>query len=120
MSDEKKEDTNLLWLCGVIVSDDPVVQMSKNGSPWLSVTIKTTGKKGSESFHRCKAFGECAELVSDFKKGERLALKCKMQSGKYEKDGKTIYTYEPHIFEVIEPKPVEKKKQETPGDSLPF
>src|SRR5262245_43070673 len=96
-------DINEITLEGEIAYD-PEVRYSQAGNAWAQLVIKTAGSKGKGSFHRCKCFGEVAELLKDFAKGERINVRGHMQSGQYEKDGKKVYTYEPVLHEINEVK----------------
>src|SRR6056300_858702 len=50
-------------------------------------------KKGESDFIRCKAFGRTAETLSKYvSKGDLIAVNGRIQTGSYEKDGKTVYT----------------------------
>ena len=52
-------------------------------------------------FIPCKAIGKAAEIAEQhFSKGKEILLFGKMQSGKYEKDGKTIFTLEMLVQEI--------------------
>ncbi len=98
------EHINKFQLLGEIA--DPIkFGDTKKGSIWCNVTLLTRGDKGTKAYHRCKAFGDTAELLRDFREGETVELRGRLQNGSYEKkDGTKVYTYEPIIMKVIEVK----------------
>lgn len=50
-------------------------------------------KKGETDFVNIKAFGKTAENIkSYFSKGSLIFVECHVQTGSYEKDGRTVYT----------------------------
>lgn len=50
-------------------------------------------KKDDVSFLNCIAFGKTAETMAQYlNKGSKVILDCSVKTGKYEKDGNTIYT----------------------------
>jgi single-stranded DNA-binding protein len=124
------EHTNKFQLIGEIA--DPIkFGDTKNGSIWCNVTLLTRGDKGTKSYHRCKAFGDTAELLRDFHEGDTVELRGRLQNGSYEKkDGTKVYTYEPIIAKVIEvagapkaaPKAAPARRQEETMDpkDIPF
>lgn len=71
-----------------------------NHTAYARFTIAVTDRKwkvDENNFHTdfipCKAIGKVAELAeTNLCKGKEMLLYGKMQSGSYEKDGKTIYT----------------------------
>lgn len=83
-------------------------------------------------FISCVAFGKQAENIEKYvKKGHRLSLSGRIQTGSYEKDGQKIYTTDVicENAEFIETRPdkpqEEKPKEETPrgvilDDDMPF
>ena len=64
-----------------------------------------------QDFINIKAFNKTAEtLVKFVKKGQRILINGTIQTGSYEKDGKTVYTTDVLVngFEFIETKEKEK------------
>ena len=75
--------------------------------------FKQDGEYKSD-FISCKCFGKTAEFVSKyFGKGSKIALTGNIQTGRYEKDGTTIYTTEVIVDNV---EFVEKKQESDPFD----
>lgn len=70
---------------------------SKDAVSVVNYTLAVS-RIGSEEadFIRCVAFGKTAEFMSEYlKKGSRIAVTGRIQTGKYEdKDGKTVFTTE--------------------------
>ncbi|PKE55494.1 single-stranded DNA-binding protein [Macrococcoides caseolyticum] len=56
------------------------------------VKDKNTGEYGT-NYINCKAFNRTAEIIAQhFAKGSQIGIEGEIDTGKYEKDGKTIYT----------------------------
>ena len=79
---------------------DPELKTSNNGTDIVRFTVavdrrfknKDTGEYEAD-FPSCTAFGQTAQFVSKyFSKGQRIGLTGRLQTGKYDKDGVTIYT----------------------------
>ena len=69
----------------------------------------------SADFINCVAFGKIAEFVEKYlKKGTKIALEGRIQTGSYEKDGQKVYTTDV-IVEAVEF--AESKKADTPAPS---
>lgn len=52
-------------------------------------------------FINCKAFGKTAEIIADhFQKGSKIGVTGRIQTGKYEKDGRTIYTTDVMVNDI--------------------
>lgn len=62
----------------------------------FSLAINSRAKdKDKTDFIRCVCFGKTAEFVSKYsKKGSRIGISGRLQSGNYEKDGQRYYTLE--------------------------
>lgn len=99
----------------------------------LAVTRNYKNQNGEyeSDFINCIAYGKTAELISKFtKKGDKIAIEGRIQTGSYEKDGKKVYTTDIIVENVSfveakkkEEKPVETKIEETDpyqlfGDSI--
>ena len=88
---------NLVSLIGRIVAD-PEMKYTNGGATIAKFRIavprifKNDGQPDTD-FLNCLAFGKTAEFVEKyFKKGMRVALNGRIQTGSYEKDGRTVYT----------------------------
>ncbi|MGI5948768.1 single-stranded DNA-binding protein [Peptoniphilus sp.] len=85
---------------------DPIVRYSQNGMAIARFTVavdrRLSRQKKQEmeannqqtaDFIGCTAFGSTAELISNyFKKGSQIGVEGRIQTGSYEKDGRTVYT----------------------------
>jgi single-strand DNA-binding protein len=88
---------NLVILTGNLVRDPEKTYTSSN----MAVTKFTvavnrfTRKEGSQDadFIRVTAFDKQAELVEKYmRKGSKIGIEGRLQTGSYEKEGKTVYT----------------------------
>lgn len=85
---------------------DPIVRYSQNGLAIARFTVavdrRLSRQKKQEleannqptaDFISCSAFGASAELISNyFKKGSQIGIEGRIQTGSYEKEGRTVYT----------------------------
>lgn len=77
---------------------DPEYRTAQSGIVVVSYTLAVDRrfKKDGEptaDFIRCKAFGKSAEFAERyFKKGTKIAITGRIQTGSYEKDGHKVYT----------------------------
>lgn len=65
------------------------------GTFTLAVNRRFKNQQGEydADFIRCKAFKKTAEIIAEYvKKGQQLAVTGQIQTGSYEKDGRTVYT----------------------------
>ena len=59
----------------------------------FTVAVDRAGKEKAADFISCTAFGKTAELIDRYmSKGRQIAVQGRIQTGKYEKDGRTVYT----------------------------
>ena len=88
---------NLVILTGNLVRD-PEKTYTNSGMAVTRFTIavnRITRKEGGDDadFPRITAFDKQAELVDKYlRKGSKVGVEGRLQTGKYEKDGKTVYT----------------------------
>lgn len=105
--------TNIVTLVGRL-AHEPELRYTPNGTEVLHSTIainrnwknKQTGEYDAD-FIRFQAFGGNAERIANWlKKGSRLAITGRIQSGRYEKNGVTHYTQDVIVdnFEPLESK----------------
>lgn len=95
---------NRVLLLGRITKDLEIRQ-SQSGTAVLrfSVAVDRPQKNGEKSadFINCIAFGQTAEFISRyFGKGRMIAIEGNIHTGSYEKDGRTIYTFEVFVERV--------------------
>lgn len=64
-------------------------------------SYKNSNNQYDTDFITCKAFGQKAELISQYcKKGDMIGIKGSIFTGSYEKDGKKIYTQDIFIQDI--------------------
>lgn len=78
-----------------------------NGKKTCNVTLavkrsyKNSNNQYDTDFITCKAFGQKAELISQYcKKGDMIGIKGSIFTGSYEKDDKKIYTQDIFIQDI--------------------
>lgn len=109
---------NKVILCGRLTKD-PEVRYSQGENSTcvarytLAVDRKhTKGEEKQADFIPCVAFGKTGEFVEKYlKKGTKILLVGRIQTGSYEKDGKKVYT-----TEVIAEEHEFVEKKEAGGD----
>ena len=58
-----------------------------------TLAVDRKGKKDETDFISCVCFGKTAEFAEKYlSKGMKVAIEGRIQTGKYEKDGRTVYT----------------------------
>ncbi|MGF0096048.1 single-stranded DNA-binding protein [Peptoniphilus sp. SGI.035] len=96
---------NSVNLIGRLVRD-PEVRYSQSGMAILRFTVAVDRKLSKDKreeaqannqptadFISCTAFGKTAEVIGNYhSKGSQIAVEGRIQTGSYEKDGRTIYT----------------------------
>ena len=83
----------------------------------FSIAVKRHGKKDETDFPRCKAFGKTAEAMEKYcRKGSMIGIEGRIQTGTYEKDGKTVYFTEVIADKVEFINTGEKDQQEQKQD----
>lgn len=86
------------WIgIGRLTQDPDIKHVESNGEQLTIATytlaVNRKGKKDETDYIRCKAFGKTAEFVEQYlSKGIKMMVCGRIQTGKYEKDGRTIYT----------------------------
>ena len=96
---------NCVSLIGRLVRD-PELRYAQNGTAicrfTLAVDRRMSKQKRQEAqannqqtadFIGCTAFGQTAELIANYhRKGSQIGVEGRIQTGSYEKEGRTIYT----------------------------
>lgn len=96
---------NSVNLIGRLVRD-PELKYSQSGMAILKFTVAVDRKLSKDKreeaqannqptadFISCTAFGKTAEVIANYHgKGSQIAVEGRIQTGSYEKDGRTIYT----------------------------
>ena len=73
----------------------------------FTLAVNRRKKDAGADFVQCTAWGKTAELMGDHvHKGNRVGISGRIETGSYEKDGRTIYTTEVVVEELdfLEPK----------------
>ena len=114
---------NRVVLIGRMTKDAQLGYTSNTQKAVAKFTLAVDRITEGTDFINCTAFGKQAENIEKFvKKGNRLAVAGRIQTGSYEKDGQKIYTTDVIVdnAEFIEPKkePVDTPKEE-PKDPEP-
>lgn len=79
-----------------------------------TLAVDRKGKDAGADFINMVSFGKTAEFIEKYvHKGTKIALRGRIQTGSYEKDGKKIYTTDVVAEEV---EFAESKKSESPKD----
>lgn len=72
-----------------------------NGSIAVQRNFKNQSGEYESDFINIKAFGKTAELLANyFSKGSKIGVTGSIQTGKYEKDGRTVYTTDVIVRDV--------------------
>jgi len=101
---------NCVSLIGRLVRD-PELRYAQNGTAMCTFSIavdrRMSKQKRQEAqannqptadFIRCVAFGQTAELIANYhRKGSQIGVEGRIQTGSYEKEGRTIYTTDVYV-----------------------
>lgn len=88
---------NKVILIGRLCKDvENRIAAGKDGDLSISrytLAVDRKGKKDETDFINCVCFGKTADFASKYLiKGMKVAIEGRIQTGKYEKDGRTVYT----------------------------
>ena len=117
---------NIVALVGR-VTRDPDIRQSQGENPMvvarytLAVDRRGTKEKDKADFISMVSFGKTAEFLQKYvKKGTKLCIRGRIQTGSYEKDGKKIYTTDvvAEDIEFAESKKSQEQPQEKPVDDF--
>lgn len=109
------------------VTRDPDIRQSQGENPTvvarytLAVDRRGTKEKDKADFISTVSFGRTAEFIEKYvKKGTKLCIRGRIQTGSYEKDGKKIYTTDvvAEDIEFAESKKSQEQPQEKPVDDF--
>lgn len=123
-------DINNVILVGRLTKDADIRTGNDKTIAKFSIAVNRM-KKDEADFLNCVAFGKTAEIVEKYThKGSRIAIRGRIQTGSYEKDGRKVYTTDiiAEEIQLLDPKseepPVSKNDNEFAniGDqtTLPF
>lgn len=110
------------------LTKDPETRYAENGNmPITRFTMAVDRrKKGEADFIPCKAFGKTAEIIEKYvKKGDRLAVCGRIETGSYEGKNGKVYTTDVIVddFDLIGNKKEEKQEKKDEfikEEELPF
>ena len=106
---------NKTLICGRMTKDPDVRWTQGNPQTCIArftLAVDRKTKEKATDFISCVAFGKTAEFIEKyFRKGTKMILEGRIQTGSYEKDGKKIYTTDV-VAESVEF--AESKKNEEP------
>lgn len=116
---------NVIVLSGTLVKDVEL-RHTKNdlavGSFTIAVRRELKNKEGNyeSDFINCVAYGKLAETINNyFKKGSRILLDGKIQTGSYEgQDGKKVYTTNVVVNQINFVDKTEKSNSEIVKDAV--
>ncbi len=94
-------DLNQVCLSGRLTKDIEL-QQTKNGKLCARITLAVDrGKDQEAAFVPIVLWGKLAEFASEWwSRGKRANVTGSLKTGKYDKDGKTVYTWEVTAREV--------------------
>lgn len=105
-------DMNLAVLIGRLTKDAEIRTANEKTIAKFSLAVNRM-KKDEVDYINCTAFGKTAEVVEKYtSKGARVAVKGKIQTGSYEKDGRKIYTTDIIVDDLQLLDPKDSKKTE--------
>ena len=85
---------NKVALIGNLVKDVEI-RYTKDGMPVANFTIAVNKNEDITNFIPCKTFGNAAAKMDMYiGKGNKVGIIGELSSGKYEREGRTIYTLE--------------------------
>ena len=99
-------DINNVVLVGRLTKDADIRTANDKQIAKLTLAVNRM-KKDEADFIGCTAFGKTAEIISKYtRKGSRVAVRGRIQTGSYEKDGRKVYTTDVIIDELqlLDPK----------------
>ena len=82
----------------------------------FTVAVNRMKKEDGADFINCKVWGNRAEIMSKYiKKGHRVGISGRIETGSYEKDGHRVHTTEVVVddFDFLEPKDQTQEQPQT-------
>ena len=86
---------NQITLIGRLTKD-PELKYSQSGKAFcrFSVAVPKEFNRSETDYFDCVAWNKVAEIIADYlRKGKKIAVQGRLETGIYEKDGKKIKTY---------------------------
>ena len=108
------------------ITKDIELKHTLNGTNIVRFTMAINRQKKDDGadFINCVAYAKIAELMDQYvKKGDRLGLIGRIQTGSYERNGSTIYTTDiiAENIEFMEPRQRSNDRPiEIPDEDMPF
>ena len=88
----------------------------------FTLAVPRMKKEDGADFISCKVWGKKAEIMEKYvKKGNKVCVAGRLESGSYEKDGRKVYTTEVVVedFDFIESKTADPAPPSLPDDFVP-
>lgn len=118
---------NKTQLLGRMTKDIELVETPNTKLGRFTLAVPRMRKEDGADFITCKVWGKKAEIMEKFvKKGHKVCIAGRIETGSYEKDGRMIYTTDVVVedFDFIKPKKAEEETNDgfvpVYGDKLPF
>jgi single-strand DNA-binding protein len=110
---------------------DPEMKYLPNGNSVASATLATSNdykpKDGGDwvkkpaSWHRLTAFGKTAEMLCEYRKGDKLTVEGKITYTEWtDKEGVKKTSTEIQVFQVVQPERKEAAPADLHDDNIPF
>ena len=112
---------NKTTLLGRLTKDIELKETANSTLGRFTLAVPRIKKDDETDFIACKVWGKKAEIMEKFiKKGHKVCIAGRLETGSYEKDGHKVYTTEVVVedFDFIESKP-QPVQTETPDDFVP-
>lgn len=108
---------NTAIVMGRITKDIEVRTVNGKAVTRFTVAVDSKYSKDRTNFIPCTAWGKTAEFIGKyFGKGSMIAVEGEIVTGKYEKDGRTVYTVELNAERVSF---TGERKEVTPQPEIP-
>ena len=86
---------NQVFLIGRLTKD-PELKYSQSGKAFCRFSLAVTKEfnRNETDFFDCVSWNKTAEIMAEYlKKGKKIVIQGRLETGNYEKDGKNIKTY---------------------------
>lgn len=86
---------NQVFLIGRLTKD-PELKYSQSGKAFcrFSIAVAKEFNRNETDFFDCVAWNKTAEIIAEyFRKGKKIAVQGRLETGSYEKEGRNIKTY---------------------------
>lgn len=113
---------NKTQLLGRLTKDIELKETANSTIGRFTLAVPRMKKDDETDFINCKVWGKKAEIMEKFiKKGHKVCIAGRLETGSYEKDGRKVYTTEVVVedFDFIESKPQPVQTETPPDDFVP-